>query len=253
MKTIAVYYNATIRQEYGGETRNDVELFRDLLSPYLPDCEFVTIDSANGHFPDDPTQFDGVILGGSAAYVTNAEPWMERLFEQIRELDKARIPLWGICFGHQAVAVALGGKVEDRPLSLGAPTVEILDPEPWMHPYLPTFKLYAGNFQQVVHAPDGMRRIAIGRGNRLAMLAKDDHIVTLQFHPEFPHIFMEAYADELFANHQIGTRQYQEAKREILAGSDADLMAKWMARFFQLNWAKPIPLQQDLRIVATNG
>lgn len=70
-------------------------------------------------FVDDPTvpelsAVDGVILSGSTASVYDREqhsPWLEREFDIIRQCVADRIPLLGICFGHQAVNVALGGKV----------------------------------------------------------------------------------------------------------------------------------------------
>ncbi len=252
MKRIAVYFNATKRHLYGGEGRNDVDLFRDLLSPYLPKTEFVMVDSASGEYPDDPTLFDGVILGGSAAFITEPEPWMEKLFEHIRILDEAKTPLWGICFGHQAIAHVFGGKIESRDITLGAPHLELLAPEPWMHPYMPTIRLFAGNFQQVVETPKSMRRLGIGRGNPNAMLAKGDHLVSLQFHPEFTQWIIEAYADECLAEHKVNFATYQKAKNEIHSGNDAPIMAKWMAKFFLHNWEAALHQSADLRLVSSN-
>lgn len=251
MKQIAVYFNATKRDIYKGDDRNDVDLFRDLLAPFLKNVEFVMVDSAHDEFPDDPTQFDGVILGGSAAFVTQKEPWMDTLFEHIHILDEAKIPTWGICFGHQAIATVFGGKIEARTVTLGAPHLEILTPEPWMHPYSPTLNLYAGNFQQVTEAPKSMRRIGLGRGNPNAMLAKDDHLVSLQFHPEFTQWIIESYADSCLSDRKIDFATYQKAKSEIHERNDAIVMAKWMAKFFLQNWEKSPAISADLKLVSS--
>ena len=233
MKQIAVYYNATERQQYGGELRNDVELFRDMLKPFMAEFEFVLIDPVQGELPDDPLQYDGVIFSGSAAMVDDDLPWINKVKDHILRLDAAKKKMVGICFGHQLIAATLGGTIEERPLTLGVPHLEVLAPQKWMHPYLPSLKLYAGNFQQVTKVPVGMKRVAMGRGNPNAMLVKDDHIMSLQFHPEFPAHFMEGYADECLSKHVIDAHGHQEAKKEIHGGTNADIMAKWIAHFFK--------------------
>ena len=77
-----------------------------------------------------------------------------------------------------------------------------------------------------------MKRVAIGRGNPNAMLVKDDHIVSLQFHPELTQMFMEGYVDDCFSKHDISAQTHFEAKTEIAAGTDAMIMGKWIAHFF---------------------
>lgn len=232
MKRIAVYYNATIRHQYGGEHQNDVEMFRSLLSPYMPEYEFIQFDPINGEMPADPTVFDGVILTGSAAMIGDDEPWIEGLLEHIRILDQAKTKLVGICFGHQAIAQALGGEVGPKNLSIGVPHLEVLEPQKWMHPYMPSLRLFAGNYQQVLKAPTSMKRVAIGRGNPNAMLVKDEHILSLQFHPELTQRFMEGYVDSCLAKQDISAHEYSEAKAEIAGGTDAKIMGKWIAHFF---------------------
>lgn len=232
MKQIAIYYNATDRAQYGGERRNDFELFKAMLQPHLPDTEFVLVDSVAGDFPEDPRVFNGVILGGSAAMVDDDEPWIKKLLEHILILDQSKIKMLGICFGHQAIAKALGGQVEARDVTLGSRHLEILAPQSWMHPYMPSLRLYAGNFQQVTKIPESMKRIAMGRGNPNAMLVKDHHILSLQFHPEFPARFMEGYIDKCLQDHVIDAHKHQEARAEISGGNDSEIMAKWIAHFF---------------------
>ena len=63
--------------------------------------------------------FDGIILPGSAASVAagaytgqDAPDWIRPLESLIRNLHAKRKPMLGICFGHQIMATALGGRVE---------------------------------------------------------------------------------------------------------------------------------------------
>lgn len=233
MKKIAVYYNATDRKQYGGERRNDVELIALMLKPYMEGFEFIQVDTVLGELPTDISQFHGAILTGSAAMVDDGEPWIEALLEQIRVFDRLKVKTLGICFGHQAIAKALGGEVGARELTLGAPHLEVLSPQKWMHPYMPSLRLFAGNYQQVTKIPDGMKRVAMGNGNPNAILVKDEHIVSLQFHPELTQMYMEGYVDDCYSRHEITAQVHKQAMSEITARTDAGIMAQWLAHFFK--------------------
>ena len=65
----------------------------------------------DGVFPEDLSVFDGVMITGSPASVLEPEPWMATLQDQICTAYQLHIPLFGACFGHQAIALALGGQV----------------------------------------------------------------------------------------------------------------------------------------------
>ena len=56
-----------------------------------------------------PVDADAIVITGSRRNVTMWEGWMDDVVELIRETTT---PLYGICFGHQIIAHALGGKVE---------------------------------------------------------------------------------------------------------------------------------------------
>ncbi|HWO08072.1 MAG TPA: gamma-glutamyl-gamma-aminobutyrate hydrolase family protein, partial [Polyangiaceae bacterium] len=56
-----------------------------------------------------------VIVTGSALSVTEALPWKESVSARLRELVRAELPLLGICFGHQLLGHALGGRVSLNP------------------------------------------------------------------------------------------------------------------------------------------
>ena len=57
-------------------------------------------------------KFDGFIITGSAFGVYDKCPWITKLLKIIKKIADTEIPLVGICFGHQAIAEALGGKVK---------------------------------------------------------------------------------------------------------------------------------------------
>jgi GMP synthase (glutamine-hydrolysing) len=65
--------------------------------------------------PPAPMTVSAVVVTGSAASVTERAEWMLRAESYLRDVASARVPLFGICFGHQLLAQALGGRVERNP------------------------------------------------------------------------------------------------------------------------------------------
>src|SRR5690606_508848 len=70
----------------------------------------------------------GAIVTGSAAMVTDRHPWSERSAAWLRDAADAGLPLFGICYGHQLLAHALGGEVGDNPAGrqMGTVGIELL-------------------------------------------------------------------------------------------------------------------------------
>jgi GMP synthase (glutamine-hydrolysing) len=68
---------------------------------------------------------DAVIITGSAANVSEGLPWMRRAEASLRDLVERDVPILGICFGHQLLASALGGRVEKNPSGREIGTVKL--------------------------------------------------------------------------------------------------------------------------------
>jgi GMP synthase (glutamine-hydrolysing) len=67
---------------------------------------------------------DGILVTGSLASVTRPEPWMDDAARFLRDATRS-LPVLGVCFGHQLLAWALGGRVERNPAGLEAGTGEV--------------------------------------------------------------------------------------------------------------------------------
>ncbi len=129
-------------------------------------------------FPDGPEAAEGWLITGSRHGAYEDLPWIPRLEGLIRDIHAAGRPLVGICFGHQIIAQALGGRVEKFAggWSVGRTDYDFGDE---------TLALNAWHQDQVVTDPDGARIIATSARCRNAGMVIGDTILTIQPHPEF--------------------------------------------------------------------
>ncbi|HRC88309.1 MAG TPA: type 1 glutamine amidotransferase, partial [Thermoanaerobaculia bacterium] len=86
-------------------------MFERLLGPASKELTFRTYAAIDGEVPSDPHECDAWLVTGSRHGVYERTPWMLRTEELLRKAMNARVPVVGICFGHQMLAQALGGKV----------------------------------------------------------------------------------------------------------------------------------------------
>lgn len=134
----------------------------------LAEQETVAIDVANGDALPDPADFAGIIVSGSAAFVTDRADWSERSAEWLRHAAHQGMPLLGICYGHQLLAHALGGEVDYNPAGRESGTIALeLHPPAEQDPLFaglpPQFPAHATHLQTVVRAPEGAIVLAHSR------------------------------------------------------------------------------------------
>lgn len=135
-------------------------------------------------FPSDVHQADGWLITGSRHGVYEDHPWIPPLEQFIRDAFAARVPVVGICFGHQIVAQAMGGKVERYAggWAVGATEYDFAGE---------TLRLNAWHRDQVIEAPAGAKVIATNDFCTNAALLYEDRALTVQAHPEFRPEFVD--------------------------------------------------------------
>ncbi len=176
----------------------------------IPRDEAVVVDVAGGDGEGLPSVagFAGVIVTGSAAMVTERHDWSERSAQWLRDAVHAGMPVFGICYGHQLLAHALGGEVGDNPAGREMGTVEIaLDASATDDPLfagLPArLRAQTTHLQTVLRPPPQATVLATSEQDPCHAFRWGGHAWGVQFHPEFSTTHM---------------RGYVHARREALAG-----------------------------------
>jgi GMP synthase (glutamine-hydrolysing) len=154
------------------------DMFKGLLGGQ--GFDFATYDVVDGVFPSGPAACDGWLITGSRHGAYEDHPWIPPLENLIRANRDARRPLVGICFGHQIIAQALGGRVEKFAggWAVGRQAYD------WQGTVL---HLNAWHQDQVVTLPPGAEVLAANAFCAHAALRIGPEILTVQAHPEFGH------------------------------------------------------------------
>lgn len=166
--------------------RNEVdaehEYHCDALGACFPDA--VELDYVRGERPE-LDAVDGVVLTGSTAGVYDAEdhPWMREEMALVRELRDRELPTLGVCFGHQLVNAALGGRVDAVDTTAGLVHAN-LDPDPLFDGVEPVVPAVHGD--KVTTPGDGLGVVAsTDYYDAFATRHRAAPLWSTQFHPEF--------------------------------------------------------------------
>ncbi len=141
----------------------------------LDEIDFIVYDGTAGEFPPVDEVSDGgngIIVTGSAGPVYEDKPWIPPLLEFLEEAHRARCWILGVCFGHHALAAALGGEVRENPRGREMGTVRIyLTPEGRSSPLFEGFE--SGGTANLIHRthvtrmPEGAVRLAFNPMTRV--------------------------------------------------------------------------------------
>ena len=209
------------------------EKFETLISAVDPTFAYETASIVQGDPLPSPDTLDAVLITGSAYGVYDDVSWMPALFRFIQETAAAGVPQFGICFGHQALAEALGGKVQkvDKGWGVGRHTYETPHRPDWMQSGPANFSIAVSHQDQVVDAPPGTHITASSDFCEHAGLAYTHApIASFQGHPEFGPGFASALHQ--LRRDRIGGELVDDAIASFEAPLDSLAVAKWMADFF---------------------
>lgn len=219
--------------EVGDAFPDDAHRFRDLFDRQEDRFQYRVYMTIGGEVPQNLDEQDAFMITGSPLSVLDKHVFTDDLMDFIRRCDAAEKPLLGACFGHQAVALALGGKVErsDAGYNVGIEETAFHTCKDWMTPARDTLPMYVFHEDQVSELPEGCTLLGSSEKCKNASFSKGDHIFTTQAHPEFSHDFMSCVLR--FTEDKMPDDAVKAAWTSMNAGQEGHVFATWSTNFFK--------------------
>lgn len=148
--------------------------------------------------PGEPNQWDGIVVTGSPAMVSAREPWSESTASWLATAVDRGVPVLGVCYGHQLLAHALGGKVGYHPDGRESGTYQVhlhdtASGDPLFEGMPGTFKAQLTHRQSVLELPQNAVLLASNDFERHQAFRIGPCAWGVQFHPEITADIMRAY------------------------------------------------------------
>lgn len=167
------------------------EMFGALFHPADPAIEIVPFAVVDEEIPGNPELCDAWLITGSKHGVYDDLPWIEPLKAFLRAARAAGVPMIGICFGHQIMAEAFGGRAEKsaKGWGCGVHGYQLQHRPGWMADAGAEFAMHAMHQDQVTAIPEDATVLATSPFCTHAMLTYGDpdrpDAISIQPHPEF--------------------------------------------------------------------
>lgn len=199
------------------------QMFETLLAGH--GFEFSCHAVVDMEFPNAVTDADGWLLTGSKHGAYEDLPFIAPLEKFIRDAYAQNVPMVGICFGHQIIAQALGGKVAKYPdgWAVGATEYDFGGER---------LKMNAWHQDQVIEKPADAQVIASNPFCVNAALVYGDRAYTVQAHPEIGDAYLAGLL-EVRAPGVVAEPARQQALARIGTPLDDRIVADRIAEFFK--------------------
>ena len=172
--------------------------FEDWFAEGLGVSGLLQIDVFNQQQLPEPKNLAGIVITGSPAMVSARLDWSERTAAWLYQAVQTGIPVLGVCYGHQLLANALGGRAGPNPAGrqMGTVKAQLIDnkAKDVLMGHLPTtFAAQASHSEVVLELPPGAQRLATSPLDDNFSIRYAEKVWGVQFHPEFSAPVMSEY------------------------------------------------------------
>jgi GMP synthase (glutamine-hydrolysing) len=215
------------------EVSGDVDaVIRSALS--ATNCDIVVVRVCEDEPLCDAREFTAVLISGSPAMVNDPFAWIKHTVRWVRETHIYQVPTLGVCFGHQLIAHALGGKVARTAGSAELNTAMIeraaSDEEDRFLSFLPRKFLAQAAHSEIVTEPPLGSRILARNDAGIQALQFGPMTWGVQFHPELE----DRHLRVIQAEHKGRVAHGVQAETSYAVVQRTDEVAKLFERFYRL-------------------
>ena len=208
------------------------DMFMDCFNRAAPNLEFASYDCVSGEFPENPRECDAFITTGSRHSVLDDFGWIDTLEDFVLDTLDAGTRYVGICFGHQLLAPALGGRVvqADVGWGVGVSSNTIATPQWWMGDERKNhINLIVSHQDQVVELPSDVAVLGGSEFCPIYFCQLGDNAFTVQGHPEFSRGYSRALME--FRRDIIPAPVVETGLASLEKSIDDDLFFRWIVKF----------------------
>ena len=214
------------------------QIYTAMLHQASPDIAVEGVDVDGGQPLDTAPEVDGWIISGSRHGVYEDHPWIAPLKAFLRAQVAKGTPVVGVCFGHQILAEALGGRAEkfSGGWGVGATEYGAVDAPGWARDLGSLWTSNAVHQDQVGSLPPDATVIARNDFCANAALAYGDpanpYAISVQPHPEFGADFLRDLIDKVLAD-KVPAEQLAQARSRLETPLSNAQWARLVVDFFE--------------------
>ncbi len=202
MKKILIVKLGSTFQSFSQE-RGDFEDWVIEKSGFRRDF-FQIFDAVNSSYFPEISKNAGLILTGSHDMVTDKFDWSERTAKWLAKDAIGKVPVLGICYGHQLLGHALGGVVDYHVGGTEIGTVLLESQQASADDFLFRnlefpFPVIMSHSQSILQLPRGAVPLAYTKKCENAAFYLPPFTWGIQFHPEFDREIIRRYVERLIA------------------------------------------------------